>query len=294
MSIYSTLPGNKYATYSGTSMATPFVSGVAALAWAVDPNATVAEVRNAILQGADPVAALSGKVAYGGRLDAYKTLQLLGGHAAAGADDRLAVGLSEPRHCRRGRHAGRPRSQRCERRVTSVYFFRDANNNGQYDASDPIVGSATTIVGGEASIRLNTAGLAPGTYGYFARALDANSHWSTAAIAKLTVQIANSAPQLAPIANQVMPLSQSTLLVNLSASDADGDPLRYSVQVLAADPLVAKAYNLDQQFGLNQWNGNYYTNLRGLNEKYLLGSGNVLYYMLPSGALYRWGGSVAK
>ena len=49
-----------------------------ALAWAVDPNATVAQVRNAILHGADQVAALSGKVASGGRLDAYNTLQLLG------------------------------------------------------------------------------------------------------------------------------------------------------------------------------------------------------------------------
>ena len=76
-SIYSTIPGNKYAIYSGTSMAAPFVSGVAALAWAVDPNASVANVRNAILQGADRVAGLSGKVACGGRLDAYNTLQLI-------------------------------------------------------------------------------------------------------------------------------------------------------------------------------------------------------------------------
>ena len=31
MSIYSTLPENQYASWSGTSMATPVVSGVAAL-----------------------------------------------------------------------------------------------------------------------------------------------------------------------------------------------------------------------------------------------------------------------
>ena len=36
-------------------------------------------VRNAILQGADQSAALKGKVACGGSLDAYKTLELLGG-----------------------------------------------------------------------------------------------------------------------------------------------------------------------------------------------------------------------
>ena len=94
VSIYSTVPGNRYAIYSGTSMATPFVSGVAALAWAADPNATVAEVRNAILNGADQVAALSGKVATGGVLDAYHTLQLLERASVAGTGDRIAAGLA--------------------------------------------------------------------------------------------------------------------------------------------------------------------------------------------------------
>ena len=51
--IYSTLPGGKYGYLSGTSMATPEVAGVAALAWAADPNATVAQVRSALLQGVD-------------------------------------------------------------------------------------------------------------------------------------------------------------------------------------------------------------------------------------------------
>ena len=45
--IYGTLPGGKYGYLSGTSMAAPEVAGVAALAWAADPNATVAQVRNA-------------------------------------------------------------------------------------------------------------------------------------------------------------------------------------------------------------------------------------------------------
>ena len=97
VSIYSTIPGNKYAIYSGTSMAAPFVSGVAALAWSIDPNATVADVRNAILQGADPVAGLSGKVVCGGRLDAYNTLRLLGRSAATGPLDRFAQRARPPR-----------------------------------------------------------------------------------------------------------------------------------------------------------------------------------------------------
>ncbi len=76
VNILSTYNGG-YAYLSGTSMATPEVAGVAALAWAVDPNATVAQVKDAILQGVDPVASLQGKVRTGGRLDAYNTLRLI-------------------------------------------------------------------------------------------------------------------------------------------------------------------------------------------------------------------------
>jgi hypothetical protein len=77
VSIYSTLPGNRYGAYSGTSMATPHVAAVAALAWAANPNASVADVRNAIFQGVDHLTAFSGKMVTGGRLNAYHTLQII-------------------------------------------------------------------------------------------------------------------------------------------------------------------------------------------------------------------------
>jgi subtilisin family serine protease len=73
--ILSTVLAGGYGTKSGTSMATPHVSGVAALLWAYDPTLTVAEVRGAILSNVDPLASLSGKVASGGRLNAFKALQ---------------------------------------------------------------------------------------------------------------------------------------------------------------------------------------------------------------------------
>ena len=47
------------------------------MCWAVDPNATVAEVRDALLGGRRSGGLVSGKVASGGRLDAYKTLELI-------------------------------------------------------------------------------------------------------------------------------------------------------------------------------------------------------------------------
>lgn len=75
---WSTAPNNAYLSLSGTSMATPHVAGVAALAWSVNPSATFAQVRDAIYNGVDPVAALSGRTVTGGRLNALHTLNLIG------------------------------------------------------------------------------------------------------------------------------------------------------------------------------------------------------------------------
>lgn len=52
--VYSTIPGNTYATYSGTSMATPHVAGVAALILSANPNLTAAEVESILTQTANP------------------------------------------------------------------------------------------------------------------------------------------------------------------------------------------------------------------------------------------------
>jgi subtilisin family serine protease len=77
VSIYSTVPGNRYASYSGTSMATPHVTGTVALLAAARPTATAAEIRAAILAGASPVASLAGKVATGGLLNVDAALRSL-------------------------------------------------------------------------------------------------------------------------------------------------------------------------------------------------------------------------
>ena len=42
--IYSTIPGNKYATFSGTSMATPYVSGLIGMLKSIQPDLTAKEV----------------------------------------------------------------------------------------------------------------------------------------------------------------------------------------------------------------------------------------------------------
>jgi subtilisin family serine protease len=71
--IYSTLPGkngaSSYGAYSGTSMATPHVTGAAALYAARNPSASAATIKAAILFAAVPTASLSGKTVTGGRLN---------------------------------------------------------------------------------------------------------------------------------------------------------------------------------------------------------------------------------
>ena len=68
-----------YETIGGTSMATPFVTGVAALAFTVAPTATYTDVIAALSDGVDPIGNLVGKVATGGRLNARRTLDLIRG-----------------------------------------------------------------------------------------------------------------------------------------------------------------------------------------------------------------------
>lgn len=74
--IYSTVPGGKYDTYSGTSMATPHVSGAATLIASHYPEITNEELRQRLLEGTDKTPALDGKVASGGRLNVNNSLTM--------------------------------------------------------------------------------------------------------------------------------------------------------------------------------------------------------------------------
>jgi subtilisin family serine protease len=52
VSIYSTIPGNKYASFNGTSMATPVVAGVAAVLKSYFPGLSASEIKEIILESA--------------------------------------------------------------------------------------------------------------------------------------------------------------------------------------------------------------------------------------------------
>ncbi|HNW28674.1 MAG TPA: S8 family peptidase [Spirochaetota bacterium] len=85
--VYSTLPVNmteamtqnglpvNYGELSGTSMAAPHVAGVAALIKSLRPGYSYADIKKCILNGAEPLSILSGKVLTGGKLNGYNSLR---------------------------------------------------------------------------------------------------------------------------------------------------------------------------------------------------------------------------
>ncbi len=67
--VWSTTAFNTYSSYNGTSMATPHVTGAAALYASTHPGSSAATIKAAILNSAVPTASLAGKCVTGGRLN---------------------------------------------------------------------------------------------------------------------------------------------------------------------------------------------------------------------------------
>jgi thermitase len=76
--ILSTVPNGKYEFMSGTSMATPIVSAVAAMIKAQNPNLTPAEIKQILDKSAKDLGTNGRDVYYGfGKVDAYNALKLI-------------------------------------------------------------------------------------------------------------------------------------------------------------------------------------------------------------------------
>lgn len=74
VAIYSTLPNNLYGSLNGTSMATPHVSGAAALIWAYKPTLSVYALKDLILNTVDLEPSLKEITVSGGRLNVYNAM----------------------------------------------------------------------------------------------------------------------------------------------------------------------------------------------------------------------------
>ena len=72
--IMSTVVGGGYAALSGTSMAAPHVSGIAALMLSALPDLTYQEIKDRLIKTSEPVVGLKRKVLAKGRVSAYNAI----------------------------------------------------------------------------------------------------------------------------------------------------------------------------------------------------------------------------
>lgn len=72
--ILSTTPGESYASYSGTSMATPHVAGAAALVLSINPELNTQELKELLMSSGDANTALQGVTVAGTRLNVNQAL----------------------------------------------------------------------------------------------------------------------------------------------------------------------------------------------------------------------------
>jgi subtilisin family serine protease len=72
--IYSTVSGNSYEYMTGTSMAAPMVTAVAAMVYSYQEDLSLSEVKDKLLSSVTKLTSLDGKVATGGMLNAYNAV----------------------------------------------------------------------------------------------------------------------------------------------------------------------------------------------------------------------------
>jgi thermitase len=75
--ILSTLPNGRYGKMTGTSQATAFVSGIAALLLSKNPNLTPVQLKDLIVRNTVPSLFLRGKIASAGKVDAFQAVAAL-------------------------------------------------------------------------------------------------------------------------------------------------------------------------------------------------------------------------
>lgn len=72
--VLSSIPGNRYDVMEGTSMATPHISGIAALILSREPELSAEQVRERLIKTSDEIISVRRKVMSGGRVNAYNAI----------------------------------------------------------------------------------------------------------------------------------------------------------------------------------------------------------------------------
>jgi uncharacterized protein YkwD len=176
--------------------------------------------------------------------------------------------------------------------ITGV-VYNDVNKNGVYDAGEGL-GGVTITVSGVGSITTWDSGgysfeVSPGTYTVTASGGGLKSPiTSTITVGSWNYRLnfvggQAQPPVFEPIQDQTV-AAGSSVTVSMSATDPNGLPITFSATS------VTLAYALKQQYG---WffSGNNYFNYGGKQDKWFQGAGGAWFFILPSGALYKWDGT---
>ncbi|MCA3004787.1 MAG: hypothetical protein IOD15_05415, partial [Phycisphaerales bacterium] len=105
--------------------------------------------------------------------------------------------------------------------VQLIEFYRDSNNNGEFDPGIDTLAGTATPVGGVATASVSTTGLATGSVSFFARARDAAGLFG--GVTAGTVTITNRMPTVTSVASSTSVVSLPGNALTLTASGA-ADP----------------------------------------------------------------------
>lgn len=93
-SIYSTIPNNRYAKYSGTSMAAPFVAGIASVLWSRFPQCSARQIRYAMAYTANGKGTCTNEFGFG-VVKARNAFEFLNAHPCPGSKWGQHIGNGE-------------------------------------------------------------------------------------------------------------------------------------------------------------------------------------------------------
>jgi subtilisin-like proprotein convertase family protein len=136
---------------------------------------------------------------------------------------------------------------------------------------------SAVVVGGQASSQLTID--PPSTFVGAFEILAGASDGAATGQKTFFVDVSNNAPNLAQPANVVMPHTQDTAQVNVSATDDNGETISFS----AAAQAYTRPYELDQALGLSNPGNNYYEGGNGIpGAKYLVAADGNWYYLFKN------------
>lgn len=156
--IWSTVPNVSYASYSGTSMATPHVTGAAALLKSVYPAATGAQIKQALLEGTAPTSSLAGITVSGGRLDIPSSITRLGQLVGSSVPlPQVSLAAFDASASETGPDPGTFRLSRSDSNDSLEVFLQiggTATNGSDYSSNGGELASSITFNPGQSSVDL--------------------------------------------------------------------------------------------------------------------------------------------